>query len=186
MKAVARHGLAKLSMGDVSECAGVSRGTAYRYFQNTDVLLRELGRREAERFEQQVWRAIEEVPPGEERLHVVLDYAGKLAREHPLVQRLPETDPALVLTSLRERFPEIREAFQRLLIPLLEEASVVRQGFVTREQLASWMARMMISMFLIPEPNPDETAEAMRAVYRILARPQQEATPAPVEERTFF
>ncbi len=183
LRAVARRGLAKLSMGDVSECAGVSRGTAYRYFPNTEVLLRELGRREAERFERQVWEAVEAVPPGEERLRVVLDYVGKLARDHPLIQRLPETDPAFVLTSLRERFPDIREAFQRFLVPLLEETNLVRQGVVTAEQLASWMARMMISMFLFPEPHPEETAEAMTTVYRILARAPEEAAPSPAGGR---
>ena len=179
LRAVARRGLAKLGMGDVSESAGVSRGTAYRYFPNTEVLLRELARREAERFERQWCEALEAVPPGEERLRVVFDSVGKLARDHPLIQRLPETDPAFVLTSLRERFPDIREAFQRFLVPLLEETNLVRQGVVTAEQLASWMARMMISMFLFPEPHPEEAAEAMRTVYRILARAPEEAAPTP-------
>ncbi|MBW2386656.1 MAG: helix-turn-helix transcriptional regulator, partial [Deltaproteobacteria bacterium] len=42
LRAVASRGLAKLSMSDVSEFAGLSRGTAYRYFSNTEELLREL------------------------------------------------------------------------------------------------------------------------------------------------
>ncbi|MDP7300482.1 MAG: TetR family transcriptional regulator [Myxococcota bacterium] len=179
LRAVATRGLAKLAMSDVSEFAGVSRGTAYRYFPNTEVLLSELGRREAEKFEQQVWAVLEEVPSGEERLRVVLDYLGKLARDHPLIQRLPETDPAFVLTALRERFPDIRDVLQRLLITVLEESSLVRRGVVTAEQLAGWTARMMISMFLFPEANPEATARSMRTAYQILAQVEEEAPPAP-------
>ena len=43
--AVARHGLAKLDMSDVSAISGVSRGTLYRYFPNRDALLAEYAAR---------------------------------------------------------------------------------------------------------------------------------------------
>ena len=42
MAAIARHGLAKLGMSDVSVSAGVSRGTLYRYFPSREELLRDL------------------------------------------------------------------------------------------------------------------------------------------------
>ncbi len=171
VRAIASRGLSKLAMSDVSEFAGVSRGTAYRYFSNTEELLSELGRREAERFEQQVWESLEQVPTtSAERLRLVLDAIEKLARDHPLIQRLPETDPGFVLTAVRQRFPDIRETFQRRLVPLLEESDLVRRGGVSAEQLASWVARMMVSMFLFPEPDPHEMAESMRTVYEMLFR----------------
>jgi AcrR family transcriptional regulator len=171
VRAVASRGLTKLSMSDVSEFAGVSRGTAYRYFSNTEELLSELGRREAERFEQQVWQTLETMPTtSAERLRVVLDFLEKLARDHPLIQRLPETDPGFVLTSIRERFPDLRETFRRLLMPLFEESDLVRKGDMSAEQFASWMARLMISMFLFPEPDPHEATESMRTFYETLFR----------------
>jgi len=169
LRAVARHGLAKLGMRDVSAQAGVSKGTAYRYFSGTEEVLRALARREAERFERQVWEALEQAPPGEERLRVALDYVGRLAREHPLVQRLPETDPGLLLSGLRERFPDIRSAFQRLLGPLLEETDLVRSGAVGADRLAGWAARMMISLFLFPDEDTERTTEDLQTVYRIMA-----------------
>ncbi|MEN8182797.1 MAG: TetR/AcrR family transcriptional regulator [Myxococcota bacterium] len=169
LRAVACHGLAKIGMSDVSAYAGVSRGTAYRYFPDTDAVLRALGQREAERFEHQVWEALEKAPEGEERLRVALDYVDRLAREHPLIQRLPETDPGFVLTSLRERFADIRDAFQRLLGPLLEDTDLVRSGVVGADRLAGWTARMMVSLFLFPEPEPDRTTDDLRTVYRIMA-----------------
>jgi AcrR family transcriptional regulator len=184
VRAVASRGLTKLSMSDVSEFAGVSRGTAYRYFSNTEDLLSELGRREAERFEQQVWQALETMPTtSAERLRAVLDFLEKLARDHPLIQRLPETDPGFVLTSIRERFPDLRETFRRLLTPLLEESDLVRKGGMSAEQLASWMARLMISMFLFPEPDPHEATKSMRTICELLFRESDASSPGTAEGR---
>jgi AcrR family transcriptional regulator len=174
LRAVARHGIGRFAMDDVSECAGVSRGTAYRYFPSRATLLSELGRREAERFERRVWEALE-AAPREERLAVALDWVVRLAREHPLLGRLPETDPGLVLTSLRERFPEIRAAFHRLLGPLLAESSLVRGGLASVDDLVNWMARVMVSTFLFPDPSPDAMAESLHAVWRRIAGPSRRA-----------
>jgi AcrR family transcriptional regulator len=169
MLALSRHGIAKLRMGDVSAYAGVSRGTAYRYFPNRDDLLVRLARREAERFGQQVWEVLESTPEGEERLRIVVDFAVRLGRDHPLIQRLPESDPGFVLTSLRERFPELLDTFERLFAPDLKNTRLVREGVVTAEQLVGWITRMMVSIFLFPDPHPDEMAASMRAIYPILA-----------------
>ncbi len=54
MRAIARHGLAKLGMRDVSESAGVSRGTLYRYFSTREDLLTGLVREEVRRFRDRV------------------------------------------------------------------------------------------------------------------------------------
>ncbi len=155
-------------MSDVSAAARVSKGTVYRYFSGTESLLAALGRREAARFERQVWDALEQAPRDEERLAVALDFLARLAREHPLVQRLPESDPGLVLTALRERFPEIRAAFQRLLGPLFVETDLVKCGRIGADQLAGWTAHMFVSLFLFPAPDPAETAEDLRSVYRLI------------------
>jgi len=169
MLALSRHGIAKLGMGDVSACAGVSRGTTYRYFPNRDDLLVRLARREAERFGQQVWKVLESTPEGEERLRIVLDFAVRLGRDHPLIQRLPESDPGFVLTSLRERFPDLQATFERLFAPDLKNTLLVRSGVVTAEQLVGWITRVLVSIFLFPYPDPEEMAANMKAIYPILA-----------------
>ena len=186
--AVARHGLGKLSMRDVSAYARVSRATAYRYFPDTDSLLRALGRREASRFERQVWEALEKAPAGRPRLRVVLDFVDRLGREHPLIQRLPETDPGTVLTALRERFPELRDTLARLLGPILADTDLVRSGTVSVERLAGWATRMLISFFLFPEPRSEPMSGDLAAVYELLASgpfaglpPEEALGPEPME-----
>src|SRR3954468_23760600 len=55
---ISRVGLAKTTYDDVAKEAGVSRATAYRYFNGRGVLLRALVAREAERLAAQVRLAV--------------------------------------------------------------------------------------------------------------------------------
>src|SRR5882724_4467572 len=120
-RAVARHGLAKLGMHDVSRQAAVSRGTLYRYFPNRDHLLTTLADHEGRRFQARVADEVRRVPAGPARLQVALEYATRHAREHPVLRRILETDPAFVLDSIRARYPAIRTTVHELLAPLLRE-----------------------------------------------------------------
>lgn len=174
--AIRRYGVGKLGMSDISDLAGVSRGTAYRYFGSCEALLAELGRREARRFEEEVWRLLTRTPE-EERLRAALDLAARMAREHPLLQRLPETDPALVLTDLRRRFPEIRRTFQELLGPLYARTAPVRAGIARADQLVDWTVRLLISIFLFPDAELSGSADRLDAILQMLAPPHFDSDP---------
>lgn len=183
---LARRPRGRLSMSDVSRRAGVSRGTAYRHFDDANALLSALGVREAERFERRVWDAMEAAPDGEGRLQVAFDLAAQLARSHPLLQQLPESDPALALRSLRERFPDIRAAFSRVFGPLLARTALVEAGLVTAEQLVDWTTRLLVSTYLFPDPELRDTATGLRAIYRLIDSPATTlaALAEPTIERT--
>jgi len=184
VRAVARHGIAKLGMRDVSESAGVSRGTLYRYFPNRDDLLDELARREADAFLERVVDALRRAPAGEERLQVVLELALRELREHAALRRLLESDPAFVLHSLRERYPAIRAQLHELLAPLLEDMHPVQAGALSVDQLVDWTTRFLISIYLFEEGRPDEMAQAVTAMYRLLsgAPPRSPSAEAASEE----
>jgi len=169
--AIARHGLAKLGMGDVSDLSNVSRGTVYRYFPNRQALLRVLAEREGRRFREEVRRAMAAAPMGAERLHTALQHAAQVAREHAVLRRLVETDPAHVLRSLREQYPALRRMIADLMSPLLGETAAVLHGAATPAQLSDWLTRLMISAFLFPDPEPAAFTEGLTAVYRVLAGP---------------
>lgn len=174
--AVARHGLAKLEMSDVSATSGVSRGTLYRYFPSRDALLDELARHEARLFKQRMLAAIEQAPPGPERVRVALEHATRHVREHAGLQRMLETDPAFVLAGLRAQFATLKRELGALLGPLLAESELVRARIASADQLLDWMIRLMVSAFLLPEQQPDEMTRGLTAVYRILTA-QLGATP---------
>jgi AcrR family transcriptional regulator len=175
--AVARHGLAKLDMGDVSLTSGVSRGTLYRYFPGRDVLLAELAQREGVRFKQRMLEAIGAAPPGPERIRVALEHATRHVQEHPALQRLLETDPAFVLRALRREFPTIRAELGQVLGPILGELDLVRHRVVGTGQLVDWTVRLMISAFLVPEADADDMAHGLAAVCRLLVADQRPPVP---------
>jgi AcrR family transcriptional regulator len=170
-EAVARHGLAKLDMRDVSASSGVSRPTLYRYFPRRDVLLAHLAQREGLRFRDRILSAIEQVPRGPERILVALEYATRHVSEHPVLQRLLETDPGFLLRGLRAYFPSVKADFSHVLGPLLEQTQLVRRGVVTTDQLIDWTLRLMVSAFLLPHPEADAMGEGLAAVYRIVTDP---------------
>lgn len=169
--AVARHGLAKLEMRDVSTISGVSRGTLYRYFPSRDALLDELARHEARLFKERVRAAIEDAPPGAERVRVALEHATRHVREHALLQRLLDTDPTFVLRGLREQFESLKAELGAPILPLLQESELVRTRIATADQLVDWMMRLMVSAFFLPGGDPEGMTEGLTAVYRILTAP---------------
>jgi AcrR family transcriptional regulator len=167
-QAIARHGLGKLGMGDVSTSAAVSRGTLYRYFSSRDELLAHLADREGRRFQERMLQALDEAPDGAEKIRLALQYAARFAGEHPVLRRIVETDPALVLTAIRDSFTTLRAMVHGPLAPLFAQTAPVRLGTAQTEQLVDWMTRIMISFFLFPDPDPDRMARDLTAVFSAL------------------
>ena len=169
LRAIARHGLSKLGMSDVSEHAGVSRGTVYRYFPSREELLQCLADFERERFQRRVAEALRSAPPGAPRLRVALQHVARYVKEHPAIQRLIDSEPAFVLGYLREQFPTLCATTSAFLLPLLADTQPVRRGMATREQMVEWLTRMMISAVLFPAADPDGMARSLTAVYGLLS-----------------
>jgi len=168
VRAVARHGLAKLAMNDVSRSAGVSRGTLYRYFPTREALLDALAQREAGLFFERALAAIRIAPAGEPRLRALIDHAVGEVRAHPALQRLRESDPLLVLEGIRAMLPEVVNGFHGALGPMLEASDPVRSGALTSRQLVDWMTRFFVSLYLFEDPEPEATLRGLTAMYRLL------------------
>jgi AcrR family transcriptional regulator len=172
--AIARHGLAKVGMTDVSRSCGLSRGTLYRYFPTREKLLAELVARESDRFRGRLLAELGAAEPGADRVRAAIEHAARLTREHPVLQRLLETDSGFVLGVIRDQLPLIRTTVQELLGPVLEESSLVRSGVVRSSQLVDWTTRIMISAYLFPAAHPSEMAESLAAVHRALTLPRSD------------
>jgi AcrR family transcriptional regulator len=65
LQALGRVGTRRLTMSDVSERAGLSRGTVYRYFPTKEDLLAFLAQYEQDRFAGGLRRRLAGVPPDE-------------------------------------------------------------------------------------------------------------------------
>lgn len=168
-EAVARHGLSKVDMRDVSAASGLSRPTVYRYFRSRDALLAQLALFESVRFQQRMLEAVEHAPSAADRVLLVLQHATQHVREHPALQRILETDPGVVLLGLRREFPKVKAELARVLAAPLADTELVRRRVVTTDQLIDWLVRLMVSAFLLPEAPPGQMAERLTAVYRTLS-----------------
>jgi len=175
LQAIAHHGLSKLGMSDVSEHAGVSRGTLYRYFPGREELLQNLAAFESERFQQRVGEALRSAPPGEAQLRVALQHVAQYVNQHPAIQRLIENEPAFILRYVREQFRPLCAVTGALFAPLLAATDPVRRGLATTDQMVDWLTRVMISAVLFPDPDPERMARSLTAVYGLLSAPPRGA-----------
>ena len=166
--AVARHGLKKLGMSDVSDAAGVSRGTLYRYFPSREELLEGLVAREQEKFMLGLFEALACVDDGEDRLMAVMEYVVRELHTHDALQRLRVSEPDFVLQTIREQFLAIKTGIGTLLGPVMVDTAPVRLGLIRPEQLTDWLVRMLASMFLIPDTDPEDMIAGLQSMYKLL------------------
>lgn len=148
--AMGRVGLRRFTMNDVSERAGLSRGTVYRYFPTKDDLLAVLAQYEQDRFAGGLDEALQGIPEDERRLEMVAEYILGYLRRHPALTLLIETEPAFVLGYLRQQLPVFHVITEDLLAPVMRQSRPVRDGLVTVEELNELLLRVVLSVFLVP------------------------------------
>ncbi len=164
LTALARLGPRKLGMRDVSNGAGVSRGTVYRYFSTKEELLGALVRYERYRYEHEFERAIAHVPRGAARVSATIEFAFAYFAEHPVGKRLLDTEPSFVLGYVREHLGGLRDVLAASLRADLAGALFVRRGLLTVEQLADLLIRLLLSLFLVPSEDAASVRDALRTM----------------------
>ena len=158
LEALGRVGFRHLTMGEVSERAGLSRGTVYRYFQGKDDLLAVLAEYEQARFANGLRRAVEvRVESGQPlSIEVVATYILDYLRRHPALTLLIDTEPAFVLGYFRRQLPEFRRICEDLVAPAMSSSAVVRTGVVSVTELSEVLLHVVLSVFLVAGEKPDE------------------------------
>lgn len=164
LEAVGRHGFRKLAMTDVSAQAGVSRGTVYRYFATREELLAALARYEQHRYERGLEQALQGSVPGGTRITATIEYAFAYFADHPVGNRLVESEPAFVLEYVSAQLPVLKRSLLERLRPDLEQTAMVRQGILSADQFADLLIRLLLSMFLVPPESPDSMRAALRTI----------------------
>lgn len=155
MRGAARYGLGRLTLEDVAHEAGVSRQTLHRYFGTRDGLLEAAILREEEAMIARVTAAAEkhdDIRPG---LEAAIAAALTTAREHPLLDRLLETEPETLLPFLTTGSGPVlgaaRPVIEELLAERLPHLSDVEVG-----RTADTLTRLIISYAINPPEEPAE------------------------------
>ena len=157
-------GLQRITVEDVVRRAGVSRMTAYRRYPRRDDLVEALVRRETQRFLGAVADAIERVEDPEEGVAEAFIAAVSFAREHPILRRAGQNDPAPIADS----------------VELLTMGSAFIANYIHGEgqgapsQRVRWVADVFARLFFtyisMPPGDPDfgDDAELRRFAHEVL------------------
>ncbi len=148
---IGRRGVRRLGMQEISDAAGVSRGTLYRYFPSKDHVLSAAADFDGVRFSAGLDEAMAAVEDGG-RLAAFLSYIFEFIRTHP-ARSLFETEPGYVLSFLLDRLPNMRREIAIRLGPDVDAMPAVRDGRLTREEVADLIVRLFVSSWIVPETD---------------------------------
>ena len=192
--AMGRVGMRRLTMSDVSERSGLSRGTVYRYFPSKEDLLAVLAEYERDRFSDGLRHALEGIPEEELRLDLVVEYIINYLRQHPALTLLIDTEPAFVLGFLSQQLPVFRRITEELIDPVMRNTVPVKEGWVTVAELNELLLRVVLSVFLVPGESRDSVVGVLEGTLGSMVRlaagrelagsdPQSAGAKAPAERR---
>jgi AcrR family transcriptional regulator len=167
----AASGVRNLTMDDVASRAGVGRMTVYRRFGDKSRLVEALGVREARRCLAQLDAAANPDDPIEDQVAEGLVTSLRIAREHPLLNRLARHEPEAVLgVFLVDDSAVFRMARLFLAERLRASQRAGVLGPVDADEAAELLVRLAISFVLIQDsvlPLEDEarTREVARRLF---------------------
>lgn len=154
---LSRLGLSRVSVTDVAEQAGLSRGAVYLHFADRAALIDAVLARTASRF-------VASSEPAVRRRRTLVGQVAEAAvfiRTHVgdglLTLRLPADQESLLAALLTVQIDRLLEAWVQFWQPFLAEAErrgEIRRG-IDRRQAAEWIVRMLLTLAVMPASTFD-------------------------------
>ena len=151
LELAAASGLDNLTMDEVARRAGVGRMTVYRRFGDRPALVQALGVRETRRSLAQIAGALDPGLPISERIAEGFVAALRVARTHPLLVRVSQFEPEVLLNAMRSETDPIADTLREFLLAFGREAQ--RAGELPDldlEATSEMLVRIGVSFVLIP------------------------------------
>jgi AcrR family transcriptional regulator len=149
LDAIAARGVKRLSMSDIIDASGVSRGTLYRYFSNKDQVLAAVAEYVCTGFESGIREAGKGVSDPVERLRAVMQFYARYTDENS-PGRIFEVEPAFHLAFFRSRFARYKQAVLDALEPTFDHFDRLLGEAMNREAFAEGLVRNQLSTLLVP------------------------------------
>lgn len=173
---VERWGMAKVTIDDIANDAGVSRATLYRMFPGgKDVLFEALRVRELEEFFTRLASHLDHADDLEDLLVRTVVSATREMRDDLHLAVMLASEPGETLTSLTvDGLPRITRVATIFLVPLVDEYLPRRES----ARLVELLVRLVISYFLAPSDHVDlADAESARAFIATFVLPAFQSAP---------
>lgn len=149
LDAIASRGVRRLSMSDIIDASGVSRGTLYRYFSNKDEVLAAVSEFVCTGFENGIREAGQGIADPIERFRAVMQFYARYTNENS-PDRVFEVEPAFHLAFFRSRFGRYKVAVQDALDPVFDHLDGLIAEAINRDAFVETLVRTQLSTLLVP------------------------------------
>lgn len=149
LDAIAARGVKRLSMSDIIDASGVSRGTLYRYFSNKDQVLSAVAEFVCTGFESGIREAGKGIEDPILRLKAVMQFYARYTAENS-PGRVFEVEPAFHLGFFRSRFSRYNQVVLEALEPTFDYLDTLLGEAMNREAFVEGLVRNQLSTLLIP------------------------------------
>jgi AcrR family transcriptional regulator len=163
LRLIGRRGVKRLGMQEISEAAGVSRGTLYRYFPSKDHVLAAAASYDEHRFTRGLADALATVPDPADRIRAFVAFSFDYIRTHP-ARALFESEPEFVLVYLLDHLPKLHGAVLEQLGSALDAVPAVASGHLSRAQLTDVIVRLFASSWLIAESDEHTLVQSINQI----------------------
>jgi Transcriptional regulator len=149
VRAINELGTRRLSMSDISEASGVSRGTLYRYFKSKNDVIAAVSEYICTSFERGVIEASEGILDPIERFRAVMRFYAYFTIERA-PERMFEVEPTFHLVFLRSHNQRHKAAVRSALDPSLDYLDTLAGGGIDREMFVDILVRLQLSTLIVP------------------------------------
>ena len=156
LDAIASRGVKRLSMSDILDASGVSRGTLYRYFSNQDEVLVAVAEFVCLGFENGIREAGEGIADPIERFKSVMRFYGRYTVENS-PGRIFEVEPAFHLAFFRSRFGRYKLAVLDALEPTFDHLDELLGEAMNRDAFVETLVRTQLSTLMVPASDEWKT-----------------------------
>jgi AcrR family transcriptional regulator len=157
-----REGSERISILDVCQLAGVSRGTFYRYFSSQDELLDAFARHKRASFQQAMADAVTPHAEPTARFHALVRYLDNYAA-HGQARLLLGAAPEYTLRLFGRLFNESLVRIEELMRSVFD-AWDARLGIrIDRELVCELMIRCVLSELVVPNERPQDGVQRIVA-----------------------
>lgn len=149
LSAIISRGVRRLSMSDISDASGVSRGTLYRYFGTKEDVLSAVSEFISISFENGVRAAANRHHNPMDRLRSVLGFFATFTHERT-PDRIFEVEPGFHLDFFRSHFARHKAAVLDALSVTFDYLDAVCPLPIDREAVSEAFIRMQLSTLIVP------------------------------------